>query len=312
MKTMNLSWLEDFLALAASGNFSRAADDRSMTQPAFSRRIRALELWLGADLFERTRQPATLTDTGKWFDRIARDMLAQAAKIPGEAKAFNEANSKTLRIASTHALSFTFMPGWLRGLESHTTVGPVRLISDVMQHCEALLLDSQVQFLLTHTHASAAGPLDEKGYPSIEVGHDLLIPVSAPPKDGTPQHLLDKGTVKSPTKLLSYSPESGIGRIVAETQASVAQTLPTETIFTAHLASVLRTMAIDGRGMAWLPETLIAEDMKRGLLVEAAPHHWCIPMQIRLYRDKAAMSPAGEDFWAANLLSSSSSTGALT
>jgi DNA-binding transcriptional LysR family regulator len=312
MKTMNLSWLEDFLALAASGNFSRAADDRSMTQPAFSRRIRALELWLGADLFERTRQPATLTDTGKWFDRIARDMLAQAAKIPGEVKAFNEANSKTLRIASTHALSFTFMPGWLRGLESHTTVGPVRLISDVMQHCEALLLDSQVQFLLTHTHASAAGPLDEKGYPSIEVGYDLLIPVSAPPKDATPQHLLDKGTVTSPTKLLSYSPESGIGRIVAETQASVAQTLPTETIFTAHLASVLRTMAIDGRGMAWLPETLIAEDMKRGLLVEAAPHHWCIPMQIRLYRDKAAMSPAGEDFWAANLLSSSWSTGALT
>ena len=51
MKTMNLSWLEDFLALAASGNFSRAAQERHMTQPAFSRRIRALEEWLGATLF---------------------------------------------------------------------------------------------------------------------------------------------------------------------------------------------------------------------------------------------------------------------
>ena len=40
---MNLSWLEDFLALAATGNFSRAAEDRHMTQPAFSRRVRALE-----------------------------------------------------------------------------------------------------------------------------------------------------------------------------------------------------------------------------------------------------------------------------
>jgi DNA-binding transcriptional LysR family regulator len=301
MKTMNLSWLEDFLALAASGNFSRAADDRNMTQPAFSRRIRALEVWLGADLFDRTRQPATLTDTGKWFERIARDMLAKAANIPGEAKAFNDTNSKTLRLAATHALSFTFMPAWLRGLESRMTLGPVQLISDVMQRCEAMLLDSQVQFLLAHTHANAAGPLDEKGYPSIEVGHDLLIPVSAPQKDGTPQHLLDQGTLKNPNKLLSYSPESGIGRIVAQTQASIAQTLPTETIFTAHLASVLRTMALDGRGMAWLPETLIAEDLQRGLLVEAAPHPWCIQMQIRLYRDKAAMSTAGEAFWAANL-----------
>ncbi|WP_332672060.1 LysR family transcriptional regulator [Aromatoleum sp.] len=43
MTPMNLSCLDDFLALAASGNFSRAADERHMTQPAFSRRIRALE-----------------------------------------------------------------------------------------------------------------------------------------------------------------------------------------------------------------------------------------------------------------------------
>lgn len=58
---MNLSWLEDFLALAASGNFSRAAEDSHMTQPAFSRRVRALEEWLSADLFDRSTQPARLT-----------------------------------------------------------------------------------------------------------------------------------------------------------------------------------------------------------------------------------------------------------
>ena len=109
MTTLNLSWLEDFLALAASGHFSRAADERHMTQPAFSRRIRALETWLGAELFDRRNQPATLTDTGQWFNGIATDMLAKAAKIPGEARAFNEANANTLRIAATHALSFTFI-----------------------------------------------------------------------------------------------------------------------------------------------------------------------------------------------------------
>ena len=54
---MNLTWLEDFLALAASGNFSRAAEERHMTQPAFSRRVRALEEWLGAELFDRSEQP---------------------------------------------------------------------------------------------------------------------------------------------------------------------------------------------------------------------------------------------------------------
>jgi DNA-binding transcriptional LysR family regulator len=56
-------------------------------------------------------------------------------------------------------------------------------------------------------------------------------------------------------------------------------------------------MALDGRGIAWLPEPLIAEDMAVGRLVEAAPHNWCIEMQIRLYRDKSPISKAGETFW---------------
>ena len=48
---MELIWLEDFLMLADTLNFSRAAELRHVTQPAFSRRIRALEGWVGADLF---------------------------------------------------------------------------------------------------------------------------------------------------------------------------------------------------------------------------------------------------------------------
>jgi DNA-binding transcriptional LysR family regulator len=301
MKTMNLSWLEDFLALAASGNFSRAAQERHMTQPAFSRRIRALEEWVGAALFHRHNQPATLTDTGQWFEGVAKDLLAKAAKIPGEARAFNEASAKTLRIASTHALSFTFMPTWLRGLESQLSIGPVQLVSDVLQRCEAMLQESQVQFLLTHTHAEAASSLDAKGYPSVVVGHDVLIPVSAPKKNGQPMHVVAQRTSKKPVKLLSYSMESGIGRIVAKTHAALAEACPTETVFTAHLASVLRTMALQGRGIAWLPQTLIHEDLSRGLLVQAAPESGCIPMAIKLYRDKTTLGKSGEDFWLANV-----------
>ena len=43
---MELIWLEDYLALAETLNFSKAAEARHVTQPAFSRRIRALEDWV--------------------------------------------------------------------------------------------------------------------------------------------------------------------------------------------------------------------------------------------------------------------------
>ena len=47
---MQTAWLEDFVALAATRSFSRAAEQRHLTQPAFGRRIRSLEQWAGTAL----------------------------------------------------------------------------------------------------------------------------------------------------------------------------------------------------------------------------------------------------------------------
>ena len=135
---MNLAWLEDFLALASSGNFSRAAEERHSSQPAFSRRIRALEEWVGTPLFDRSTQPAPLTEAGEWFHGVALELVARIGRIPGEARRVAESGTHTLRIASTHALSFTFLPGWLHSLEARAPIGPIsagdeRQLSEVIR-----------------------------------------------------------------------------------------------------------------------------------------------------------------------------------
>ncbi len=58
---METKWLEDFLSLARTMNFSRSADERFVTQPAFSRRIKALEVWAGTPLIDRDAYPIELT-----------------------------------------------------------------------------------------------------------------------------------------------------------------------------------------------------------------------------------------------------------
>jgi LysR family transcriptional regulator, hypochlorite-specific transcription factor HypT len=293
---VNLSWLDDFLALAASGNFSRAAEERHMTQPAFSRRIRALEEWLGVVLFDRTSHPATLTDTGEWFRSVAQEILARVARVPDEARAVADASSATLRLASTHALSFTFLPTWLRGLESRTTVGPVQLVSDVLQQCEQLLLQGRVQFVLCHWHELVANRLDAAAHRSLRIGSDRLVPVSAPGRDGRARHALG-GRARVP--VLAYSAESGIGRVVRGLRGSALEQADAEPVFTAHLASVLKTMALDGRGVAWLPQSLIGDELAAGRLVAAGGDEWPIEVEIRLFRDRAALPRAAEAFWRA-------------
>ncbi|HEY0824762.1 MAG TPA: LysR family transcriptional regulator [Ramlibacter sp.] len=282
---MNVAWLDDFLALAASGSFSRAAEDRHMTQPAFSRRVRALEEWLGVELFDRSTQPARLTAAGEWFRPRAEDLLARVARLPPEARATAEADAATLRLAATHALSFTFVPGWLQRLEPHASRGPIRLVSDVLPRCEALLAQRQVQFVIAHAPAGARGELDAAGVPSVAIGADVLLPVQA---QGAPAHAL-----------LGFSDESGLGRIVRQALGHELAAAGWQPVFTAYLASVLKTMALEGRGLAWLPESLVREELRAGRLQVTGPVHWRLPVEIRLYRDAAGMGEFAEGFWRA-------------
>ena len=302
---MNFLWLNDFKALAASGSFSRAADERNVTQPAFSRRVRALEAWLGVELFDRRSQPAKLTVTGEWFSDIADELLERVAALPEEAQAVSQAHSATLRIASTHVLSFTFLPRWLRTLETHTTVGPVQLMSDVLERCEALMQQGKVQFVLSHAHPMSKGGLQSEAYVSASVGQDVLVPVCSADNDGSPLFTLgNKNGIAVP--VLQYSMDSGIGRIIRAVLGQQLALLKTQVVVTAHLASVLRTMSLDGRGIAWLPRTLIEEDLASGRLVKASPDDgFDVPTEIRLYRSTVPAGKAGEAFWDAVLAAGS-------
>ena len=65
-----LAALKLFRRVAATGSFSQAAREQSLTQPTVSRIIAALEATLGATLFVRTTRAVTLTETGA--DYLAR------------------------------------------------------------------------------------------------------------------------------------------------------------------------------------------------------------------------------------------------
>lgn len=306
--TMNLSWLEDFQALADSGNFSRAAEQRHMTQPAFSRRIRALEEWLGTPLFDRSGHPVTLTEAGRWLRGSSRQILERVGRLPEEARAVADGSAATLRFAATHALSLSFLPPWLRSLEQRTAVGPIQLVSDVAAQCEALLQQGRVQFLLCHAHEHAPARLDPADFTSCEVGHDELLPLAAPDDKGRARFSLDAvarraaaaaSATPSRIPMLAYSAESGLGRVLRSLHGTALAQAGSEVVFTAHLATVLRNLALEGRGIAFLPASLVAEDLAAGRLVPAGAARWRIALSVRLYRRRAPLAEVAEQFWAA-------------
>ncbi|GGF16998.1 LysR family transcriptional regulator [Aliidongia dinghuensis] len=296
---MDLAWLEDFLALVDSGNFSRAAEARHMTQPAFSRRIQALEAWVGVALFERAGQPVALTEAGRRFRPAADELLRRLLQAREEARDADGLIAATLRFAATHALSTTFFPAWLRRLDAEATAGAIRLMSDSLARCERLMLAGEAQFLLCHHHDAAPSGLDRQGFRAVTVGTDVLLPVSAPDAAGRPRFPLGGlplGAGGAAVPYLAYSDESGLGRIVRAVEAPGRPRLH-DPVVTSHLAGVLTALARDGRGVAWLPRSLIADDLAAGLLVPAGDPDWTIPVEIRLTRPRALLSAAAERFW---------------
>ncbi|MFC7553395.1 LysR substrate-binding domain-containing protein [Pseudoroseomonas wenyumeiae] len=154
----------------------------------------------------------------------------------------------------------------------------------------AILLAGDADFLLCHHHHAAPARFAPEAFDSVVVGHDRLLPLSAPDADGAPHWRLSAG----PARLLAYSAPSGLGRILEATQRPAL-----ETVFTSPLAAALLTMARQGQGIAWLPASLAAEDLAAGRLLEAGEAGHAVPVEIRLFRPRRRQSPVAEAFWRA-------------
>lgn len=98
---------------------------------------------------------------------------------------------------------------------------------------------------------------------------------------------------------LSFSAESGLGRILSNTSPVNHARRGMDIAFTADLAATLLAMVKAGDGIAWLPESLAAPDVQAGTIAAAAPQKsglW-VPIDIRLFRPAGRMSRAVEELW---------------
>jgi DNA-binding transcriptional LysR family regulator len=91
--------------------------------------------------------------------------------------------------------------------------------------------------------------------------------------------------------LLAYGPGSGLGRVVA----AAAPEIRRAPAFTSHLAAALRSLVRDGRGIAWLPESLVAGDLAAGTLVTVGAEP--LPLEIVVIRPAGPLARAAEALW---------------
>jgi len=106
---MELRQLRYFVAVAETGNISRAAQKMFLTQPALSRQIKALEDEIGQCLLERQAHSIRLTPVGEALVREARELLHRADEIAERARAAGQ--SVRLRVGYAPSLASGLLSG---------------------------------------------------------------------------------------------------------------------------------------------------------------------------------------------------------
>jgi len=294
---LELYWLQDFLALVRTGNFSRAATERHVTQSAFSRRIQALEDWVGAPLFDRSGHPVELTSAGQQLLPIAVGSVEPLLDFRASIRAHAADSAPTVSFLMPTPCSAGIFPALLARLNRE--IGPivgrgsVKRIDEVAERYAG----GEADLALSYRHPSLPRPAGFDELDVIEIADEPMIPVCAPQRRGTPGYVLPV-VPGSPLVYLPYGRSSFIGRAVDDEVATRVAEVRPQKLFEDPLIFVLKELALQGMGVAWLPRSTIERNLGDGSLARAGEVDWDIPLTVELLRRKKRLSPAAEAVWA--------------
>jgi DNA-binding transcriptional LysR family regulator len=286
---MQFKWLEDWLALAATRSFKHAAELRHVTAPAFGRRVRALEAWFGVPLFVPGSQPLQLTPAGEQLAQHARAATADVGRLRLALQA--GAGAAVVRLVTGRALAHGVVADALARLVRQADPPQVQVLTRLMAEAGDLLERDAADLMLGYQHPALALRLDGRRYLSARVAEDRLVPVVRASAGGVPA--LTPGRAR----LLAYDSAQALGRLLEDHLAHLDSAPALPVLLRCDSVDSLREYVLRGLGVAWLPQSMVAADLRAGHLAVWNDPGLAIGFEIRLFRRKRHASQALQRVW---------------
>lgn len=253
---MNLDQIKTFRLAAELGSFSRAADERFLSQPAVSQQIRQLERDLGVTLFERNGKGITLTPAGATFLDYAHRMDTMEHELRARVDSL-KSNTQTVSLGCASSSAHYVVPHLLMELRQVAPDMQVRVTIAAPDQAMAMLIKGEIDCILT-THDSAPSHivcepcLVSRMFVVAPAGHVLTRAsrVSAMELAPYPFALLAPHWV-APHLFRRWAAEQGVEiQVVMETDGFDG----------------LKEAVREGIGLSLIGERAIAEDLREGKL----------------------------------------------
>lgn len=294
---MDTNWLTDFLVLSKYGNFSQAAAERNITQSAFSRRIKALENWLGAEMFDRSSYPVTLTPEGRTFQDTAQNVLKELELTRVEFQRRNLSTAPDIRLASAATLASSFVPEWLRQLKKECGDFSVSIDTYDFYEMIEMLRDRKVDMVLLYSQPSVPVFFEHHEFDFIKLGEDVMHLCTAVDDSGAPCH----DTNRPPRSGLEYIGYGQGGYFAKIEDLIFSKMTPQDPLFVCASQSdtceFMKRLAILEKRMAWLPGCSAYDRVQSGELALAGRGRYDTNLEIWAYVKRDATSQLVQEIW---------------
>jgi LysR family transcriptional regulator, glycine cleavage system transcriptional activator len=253
MRLPPLNALRSFEAAARLLSFSKAAEELYVTPAAISHQVKALEGWLGVDLFKRMNRAVMLTDEGQSYVVGVRDGLQH----------LSSATEKLMKQDASGPLHVDTMPSfaarWLlprlnRFRDEHPDIDVRLSASDQLTDFDR----SDVDIVVRYGHGNYPGLRVEK-----LLTEDVLFPVCSP------SLLTGEHPLRTPEDLKYHTLLHDDMRIDWDTWLTLAgvKNIDPKKGPSFNDSSMVLTAAMAGQGVALGRSTLAADDLIAGRLV---------------------------------------------
>lgn len=259
---MDVGWIDDLIAIEEKGSLSKAAEARNVTQPAFSRRITAIEHWFGAGIVNRSNRPLRLTAEMAALMPTLHEVAATLRHLRSELQASQGDTSKVV-VAAQHSLLTSMLPKKLLSrIGDHRLL--MKLQSAYPEDGVALLLTKQVDILVAYE--TKRRPIFGQ-VPDLEralISTDKFVPVTADVSIADKLSRLDSSD-HATLQVVTFPRQNFFGRVLWE---DVAKSLPAnvrlDPVIESGLSSGVIQFVLAGAGIAWLPLAIAAPYLDSG------------------------------------------------
>ncbi len=290
---MQQDWIEDLLAVLDAGSLTAAAEQRFLTQSAFTRRMRAMEEALGTQLLDRSRKPVQLLPHILEQEAEMRSLKARLNSLRSALGNPQAPLGDRVSLACQHTIATTISPKLIRQL---TREGDINLTvkATTRDDCLTQLLTSAVDLAMMFDTATESNGRDQAGLLEETIGSDKMVPVVAAEFQASLLDAWNGGLLR----IVSYPKTIYFGAML-ETQFLNSLSFDCQIVRAAEtgLAIAAQHYVLEGVGIGWLPLSIARADIESGKLIDLSDRLPSQDLLITIVRLRASISPLAEIVW---------------